>query len=112
MDKRDLDVLIKKVVPEQDQKRVLTILDRGYEATGIEFRKLGATFDRMGNKTPEARTPELRNRTPNNDTMKGTNLKFTLVKAPPDFELMPTHFTQVESAKDWRQKIESIDWLF
>jgi len=42
-------------------------MDRGYENTGIEFRKLGATFDRS--KTPDARTP--------------------LGKAPADFELMP-----------------------
>lgn len=65
-------------------------MDRGYDNTGIEFRKLGTTFDRS--KTPDARTP--------------------LGKTPADFELMPQHFMTGESAKDWKQRLESIDWLF
>lgn len=74
------------------------ILGKG---TGQSFRRMGSTYDKMGNRTPEARTPDVRNRTPNNK-----------IKLPMEFEMMPQHFLQGETAKDWKMRLESIDFLY
>lgn len=55
--KYELDQLIVRHSPEGESKRVLTMLNGEMTATS-DFRK-------FGNTTQEARTPEMRNRTPN-----------------------------------------------
>ncbi|CAD8204105.1 unnamed protein product [Paramecium pentaurelia] len=92
IDKRELESLIIKLAPDGECKRIMTIIN-GESTTTSEFRKFGTT------QTKEAKTPELRNRTPNNK------------KLSTDFEQMPNYMNQAEQAKDWKQKKEAIDWL-
>ncbi|CAK68513.1 unnamed protein product (macronuclear) [Paramecium tetraurelia] len=92
IEKRELESLIIKLAPEGECKRIMTIIN-GESTTTSEFRRFGAT------QTKEARTPELRNRTPNNKKLSA------------DFEQMPNYMNQAELGKDWKQKKDAIDWL-
>ncbi|KAM3132135.1 hypothetical protein pb186bvf_015730 [Paramecium bursaria] len=99
LDKQSLDKLIQKVSPDADYRRIISILEKGAESTGYDFRKFGKQ---------EIKTPEIRNRTPI-DTMKNTNLKYQ--KTPAEFEQMGQHIINAETLKEWKQRLESVDWL-
>lgn len=85
------------------------MLDKGYDQTGMDFKKFETTSNSRMNRTPEARTPDIRNRTPN-ETLKGTGMRFNQ-KVPQEFDQMPEYLTTAETAKDWKQRMEALDWL-